>query len=126
MKYLQIILQIGILVAFFYLGEGLRLLLHLPVPGSIIGMLLLWSALMLKWLPVHWIAPGATFIQRYMPFIFIPATVGIMQFGATFAGKGLLLVICIIVSTLITMIVSSLTSQGLAKRQATAEKKAAS
>lgn len=126
MKYLQIILQIGILIAFFYLGEGLRLLLHLPVPGSIVGMLLLWLALMLKWIPVHWIAPGATFIQRYMPFIFIPATVGVMQFGATFAGKGILLVACIIVSTLITMVVSSLTSQGLAKRQATVEKKEAS
>ncbi|WP_010278233.1 CidA/LrgA family protein [Paenibacillus senegalensis] len=116
MKFIHLALQVGILVAFFYIGEGFRLALHLPVPGSIIGMLLLWALLMLKWIPVHWIAPGATFVQRFMPFIFIPATVGVMQFGATFAGKGMLLVACIIVSTLITMAVSGATSQSLAKR----------
>lgn len=117
MKFMLIALQIVVLIAFYYAGEWLRQALHLPIPGSIIGMLLLWLALMIKLLPVRWIDSGAQFIQKFMPFIFIPATVGVMKFGQTFAGKGMLLVGCIMVSTLITMAVSSFTSQVLAQRQ---------
>ncbi|MBW7475839.1 CidA/LrgA family holin-like protein [Paenibacillus oenotherae] len=111
MKIITIIVQIGILYLFYLAGEWVQELLSLTLPGSILGLLLLWAALLCKLLPAKWIDSGANFIQSYLPLIFIPATIGIMNYFNIFAGKGMLLILVVIASTLITMVAAGYTSQ---------------
>ena len=51
---------------------------------------------------------------KHLVLFFIPATVGILNYYTLFKGKGLLLFIITIVSTLLVMIISGLVSQKIA------------
>ncbi|KAA0965454.1 CidA/LrgA family holin-like protein [Sporosarcina sp. ANT_H38] len=118
MKYIKIVLQIIVLYSFVLLGNWLQDLLHLPLTGSIIGLLLLLAALSLKLFRLEWIESGSYFLLSYLPLYFIPATVGVMEYGHVFTGKGFLLIPITMISTFLTMWISSYTSQALAKKSA--------
>lgn len=111
MKFAIIFIQIIVLYGIYLIGEEIRTLFRLPLPGSIIGFLLLFAALMLKIYPLRWIESGAHFLLAFLSLYFIPATVGAMEYGEVFTGKGVWLVAIVLVSTLITMAVSGLLSQ---------------
>ncbi|WP_322906133.1 CidA/LrgA family protein [Paenibacillus campi] len=112
---MKIMIQIALLYAFAWLGGAIQQWLHLSIPGSIIGLLLLFVLLVCRIVPVTWIETGSKTILFYLPLFFVPATVGVMNHLDLFAGKGLLLVAVIIASTIITIIVAGHISQSLAK-----------
>jgi holin-like protein len=114
MKLLKIIIQIALLYAFAWLGGQIQEWLHLAIPGSIIGLLLLFVLLLCRIVPVWWIEAGSTTILFYLPLFFVPATVGVINHLDLFAGKGLLLVAIVIASTIITIIAAGHASQWLA------------
>lgn len=116
MKFVKIVLQILVLHAFVLVGGWLQDYLHLPLPGSIIGLLLLLASLSLKLFRIEWIEAGSYFLLSYLPLYFIPATVGVINFGHVFTGKGFLLIPLTILSTFLTMWVSSYMSQFLARK----------
>ncbi len=115
MKFIKIVIQIALLYAFAWLGGQVQEWLHLGIPGSIIGLLLLFILLVCRIVPVSWIETGSTTILFYLPLFFVPATVGVMNHLDLFAGIGLLLVASVIVSTLITIVIAGHASQWLAK-----------
>ncbi|WP_046226501.1 CidA/LrgA family protein [Paenibacillus dauci] len=125
MKVILIVVQIMLLYAIYLVGSYVQAWLNLPIPGSIIGLLLLFVLLLCRVIPVSWIEKGSTTILFYLPLFFIPATVGVMNHLDLFAGKGLLLVVVVIVSTILTIAVAGHVSQWLAGRPGahTAEKK---
>jgi holin-like protein len=116
MKIIKIIMQITVLYIFSAFGDWLHNFLNFPIPGSIIGMFLLLLALILKVFPLNWIETGANFLLVYLPLVFIPTIVGIMNYSYLFAGTGMILLFVIMVSTLFVMISAGLTSQLLANK----------
>ncbi|RAZ67697.1 CidA/LrgA family protein [Planococcus maitriensis] len=116
MKIIRIVLQLLVLYGFLLIGEAIQALLNLPMPGSIIGFLLLFSALLLKIYPLEWIDAGATFLLSFLSLYFIPATVGVVDYGPLFSGKGVLLLPIVVISTLMTMGAAGLASQHIANR----------
>lgn len=117
MKIFITIVQVGFLYIFFLIGEFLRAQLSIPLPGSIIGLLLLWALLSFNIIPLRFVEKGAYVFLSTLPLYLIPATVGVMDYFAVFSGKGIWLIIITIGSTVITMAVASLVSQSMAKRQ---------
>jgi holin-like protein len=111
-----ITVQIIGLFIFSYVGNLLSSLLKLPIPGSIVGLLLLFLCLHFKIVPERYIKDGAGFILVILPLFFIPATVGIIQFPDFLSGKGAILIGIVMISTFITMIVSGYSSQLVEKR----------
>ncbi|MGF7045564.1 holin-like protein [Paenibacillus sp. DS2015] len=114
MKIIRIIVQVGLLYLFYLAGDYVQQLLHLPIPGSIVGLLLLFVLLLCKIVPIRWIENGSTAVQSYLPLFFIPATAGIVNHLGIFSGKGLMLIVIIIISTALTMVVAAHSSQWLA------------
>ena len=55
----RFLLGLGLLTAFAALGAGLAAALHLPFPGSVLGMALLWLSLSLGWVRLEWLADAA-------------------------------------------------------------------
>ena len=47
---MKLYVQLMIILCFSFAGEAISTLLRLPVPGSIIGLLLLFIALEMKWI----------------------------------------------------------------------------
>src|SRR5690606_24343541 len=65
------------LLVFQTLGEGLVYVLSLPVPGPVIGMLLLLFYLIWKKDTAARLAPSASQLLSNMALLFVPACVGI-------------------------------------------------
>lgn len=89
---------------------------NLFIPGSVIGMILLFLLLSTNILKVSWIEEGAQVIIRHMILFFIPATVGIINYFGLFSGRGFLLIVIVLISTVLVMVGSGLVGQSLARR----------
>lgn len=116
MKGLQIIYQIAVLYAFTWIGNFIHHILPAPIPGSIIGLILLLICLSFKIIPIKIIENGASFLLAYLPLLFIPAMIGIMNYPSLFSSSGAILCLIGVVSTIVTMLVSGAASQFLEKR----------
>ena len=84
-----------------------------PLPGPVVGMLLLFLAL--RWrgsLPDALRATAETLLS-HLSLLFIPAGVGVIQYGALLAEEWLALVISLVLSTLITVAVTALVMKAL-------------
>ena len=119
MKILLLVLQFIFIYGFFLLGQLLRELFNIPLPGSIIGFMLMFIALSLKLFPLRFVESGATLLLSFLQLFFVPAKVGVIDYIDVFAGKGALLVVLIIFSTLLTMAASGWTSQFLGRQRET-------
>ncbi|WP_332633817.1 CidA/LrgA family protein [Halalkalibacter flavus] len=114
---IRIMVHIAILTCFYLIGASIQRQFGLAIPGSIIGMLLLFLVLITKILPVRYIEEGSSFILRHMPLLFLPVTVGILQFLDVFAGRGFLLILITLISTMMVMVISGLVGQNLVKKK---------
>ncbi|WLR50284.1 CidA/LrgA family holin-like protein [Bacillus tianshenii] len=117
MKWIKMIVQIAFLFGFYFIGTWIQEALNLFIPGSIIGMLLLFTMLKAKIIKLHWIESGASFLLSHLPLLFIPVTVGIMDYFSLFKGKGALSLLVVFLSTVLVMITSAYASQWIALRQ---------
>jgi holin-like protein len=111
----KIVIQIALLYCFFSVGEWIRSFFQLAVPGSIIGLLLLFSALILKVVPLKWIDRGGGLLQAYLPLLFVPASIGVINYFELFAGSGALLAVIVMVSTFIVLFTAGWSSEWLGK-----------
>ncbi|PGT02346.1 holin-like protein [Bacillus cereus] len=117
MKLTKILVQISALYVFYMVGNWVQEMLNIPIPGSLIGMFLLLVLLSLKVLPVKWFDLGAETLVAIMPFLLIPPTLGLMNYGAFFMSKGISLFITVVASTFLIIIVAGHTGQYLANRK---------
>lgn len=90
---LRVVLGLGILIAFAALGQALAAGLRLPLPGSVLGMALLWGALGAGAVRLHWVAPAADGLLGVLGLLFVPATAGVVDYLAAGAPWGLWLLV---------------------------------
>lgn len=116
MKILTIVLQICILYIFSFVGTVIHNLFNLIIPGSIIGLLLLFLCLCFNVIPVKYIENGAGYLLSILMLFFIPSTVGIINYSSLLSIHGALLFIAVLVSTLISMAIAGTAGQFFEKR----------
>ena len=73
------IFQCGVLFAFLAAGEFIVTFTGIPIPSSIIGMLLLAAALKLRIVRIFWVDKISDFLVKNLGFFFVPAGVGLMR-----------------------------------------------
>jgi holin-like protein len=62
------------------LGEAAARWLRLPLPGNLVGMLLMTAALRLRLLRMETVRPPGDWLLRNMALFFVPAGVGLMRY----------------------------------------------
>lgn len=104
---MKILLQIAIVFGVCLIGEGIAMLI--PLPGSVVSMILLFLLLLTRLLKPAHIAEKSDFLLKNMAFFFIPAGVAIME-SAGILWQNLLpfLAICLI-TLVITFAVTAYT-----------------
>lgn len=117
MRYVRICIQISILYLIYWIGTLIQGLLHTSIPGSIIGMILLFILLQTKVVKEKWLGDGAQFLITYLALLFVPATVGIMDYLPFFKGKGFVTVAIALLSTFLVMVISSVVGEKIAVRK---------
>ncbi|MDY5175874.1 CidA/LrgA family protein [Lactococcus lactis] len=75
---MKIYLQLLIIFGFSFIGNVISNVFRLPVPGSILGMILLFLALQFKILEFRHVDEAGSFLINNMTILFLPAGVGIM------------------------------------------------
>lgn len=71
--------EFGVLFAFLFIGEAIVYFTGIPVPSSIIGMILLTVSLSLGIVKLRWVDRVATFLVHNLGFFFVPAGIGLMR-----------------------------------------------
>jgi len=107
----------AIILGIYAMGEALAGLLETKFPGSVIAMLLLLSALHLRWVKVDDIRYVSSFLLGYMPLFFIPAGVSVMVGYTLMEGFYIQIIVLTLLSTLLVMVVTGRLVQYLLKRE---------
>lgn len=90
------------------IGEGISYLFHLPIPGSIIGLVLLFLALQFKMIRLRHVSMVGNFLLANMTILFLPPAVGIMDKFSVIAPYLLPIILMIIGAIVINVIVIAL------------------
>lgn len=114
MKYIK---QFAIIAFMTFLGECLNLLVPLPVPASIYGMVLLFICLQTGILKLSQIEETADLLLGIMPIFFISPTVSLMSSIGVIKDSLLGVFVICIVSTVAVMAVTGLVAQAVIRRE---------
>lgn len=80
MKIISILMQIIGLCVISFIGNMIASAVHVGIPGSIFGILILLIMIQQKWLPLEKIELGANFLIAELLLFFIPSAIGVIQF----------------------------------------------
>ncbi len=99
---------ITLLLLFQLAGESIALLFALPVPGPVIGMALLFVALVLRGGPGPELREATQNLLQHLSLLFVPAGVGVMLHWQRLTDEWQPIVIALFASTFITIAVTAL------------------
>ncbi|MGE4499653.1 CidA/LrgA family protein [Hydrogenovibrio thermophilus] len=97
------------LLIFQLVGESLAIVLNLPVPGPVIGMMLLFAALLWRGRSSEALDEVSDGLLSHLSLLFVPAGVGIMVYFHRIASEWLPIGLTLLLSTVITMVTTALT-----------------
>ncbi|GIM27694.1 LrgA family protein [Clostridium polyendosporum] len=109
--------ELLIILIIFFIGETTSKILHLPVPGNIIGMLLLLLLLLTNIIKVNQVETIAKFFLDHLAFFFVPAGVGLLaSLNILKDSWGKILLVCLL-TTSITIAVTGFVVQLLTPKE---------
>ena len=114
MKYLR---QFAIILFISLLGELLRILIPLPIPASVYGLVLMLVALTTGMLKVHLVKAAADFLIEIMPVMFIPAGVGLLDSWPALQPVWVPVVLITLLTTIIVMAVTGQVAQKIIRKE---------
>ncbi|MCG3728506.1 CidA/LrgA family protein [Vibrio cincinnatiensis] len=74
----QYLVSMGLIFLCLWAGITIQHWLGIAIPGSIIGLLFLFTLLASGLVPIEWVRPSAHLFIRYMILLFVPISVGLM------------------------------------------------
>lgn len=98
------------------MGEALRMLLPLPIPASVYGLVLMLIALMTGIIKIHQIKEVSAFLIEIMPVMFIPAGAGLVESWSALKPICVQVVVIMFVSTIVVMVISGRVTQFVIRR----------
>ena len=113
MKYLR---QFCIILLLSFLGEGLHIILPLPVPASVYGLVLMLAALQTGILKTRQVRETAGFLIEIMPVMFIPAAAGLLNSWGVLKPVFVPVAVITAVTTVFVMAVTGLVTQGIIRK----------
>jgi holin-like protein len=96
-----------VLLLFQLIGEVLARSLELPVPGPVIGMLLLLLALLVRGEAPATLRETAQGLLSHLSLLFVPAGVGVMVHMGRLQDEWLAILATLVLSTLVTLVLTA-------------------
>ncbi|MCB1778321.1 MAG: CidA/LrgA family protein [Candidatus Competibacteraceae bacterium] len=104
---------LAMLLVFQLVGEVAVQVSGMPAPGPVVGMVLLFLALRWRKALPDALRTTAETLLSHLSLLFIPAGVGVIQYGALLADEWPALVAAMVLGTLITVAITALVMQGV-------------
>ncbi|MEZ5478158.1 MAG: CidA/LrgA family protein [Thiolinea sp.] len=99
---------ITILLTYQLIGEVSTRLLQLPVPGPVIGMVLLFVTLLLRGTLEKTLDSAASALLSHLSLLFVPAGVGVIVHFSKIRDEWLPLTVALLLSAVITLAATAL------------------
>ena len=109
---MKLIFEFARIAAFCFAGEVCHLVLPLPIPASVYGLMLLLAALRFGV-----VRTAALFLTGIFPLLFVPAAAGVMDLWADLQAMLVPVLLALIPITILVMTVSGCVTQRLAERK---------
>lgn len=106
---MNVFIGLFIILAFLVIGNLLSALLGGFIPGSVIGMLLLFLSLLTGVIKDKWVRQAATFLTDNMMIFFMPAFMGIMDLWGVVKMDLWAWIAVLVLTTILVMLASGLT-----------------
>lgn len=104
---MPLIMGMSMLLGCQMLGELVARGLTLPIPGPVIGMVILLGALLVRGRVPASLRMTGEGLLRYLTLLFVPAGVGLMVHGALIGRDVLPILVTLVGSTAITLAVTA-------------------
>ncbi|MGE5678245.1 MAG: CidA/LrgA family protein [Pseudomonadota bacterium] len=105
---MKVLRQIIILLLFVFIGELLNQILKLPIPGNILGMVLLLLALVTGLIKLEQVEDISRFLLDHLSVLFIPAGVGLLAVTGRLADTWYLILLISVFTTFLVMAVTGI------------------
>lgn len=107
--------QCAILFGCLALGELIIYLTHIPLPSSILGMLLLTFFLKAGWIKLQWVQGLSDFLVANIGFFFVPPGVALMLYFDIIEAQFWPIVCASVVSTVLVLAITGWIHQTLTR-----------
>lgn len=96
-----------IILFVYFLGNVMEVLFKLPIPGTVLGLILLFAALYTRIIKIEMVEDICDVLISHMAFLFVPAGVGLITSLGILKGKVIQFTLIIIISTIVVWIVTA-------------------
>jgi holin-like protein len=103
---------VTILLIYQLAGEISVLLLRIPVPGPVLGMIMLFMTLLFRGRSTESLDQASTSLLRHLSLLFVPAGVGMIVHFDRIINEWIPISIALVLSTIITMAATAAIMQG--------------
>lgn len=101
---MNLLKELWILILFFLIGEVITILVPSPLPGNVIGFILMVLTLKMGIIKEDSITHVTNFLLNNLAILFIPGGVAILKVLHLFNGNILKLLLLILITTILTML----------------------
>jgi len=102
-----------LLLVYQLAGEVLVLVTGLPVPGPVVGMLLLFLTLAARGSAPGWLRESCQGMLAHLSLLFVPAGAGVLLHFHRLGAEWVPIVVALVASTVITIAVTALVMKAL-------------
>ena len=114
---MKLVRQTILLLAISVIGEFINKVLHVPLPGSVLGLVLLLLLLLSGKVRVKHIEELSNFLMRHLAIFFVPAGVGLITVAGVLQSSWAVLLIISIISSMIVMTITAIIVQLIRRRK---------
>ena len=108
--------QFCIILFVSFLGELLHVIIPLPIPASVYGLVLMLSALCTGIIKLNQVKETAGFLIEIMPVMFIPAAAGLLDSWPFLRPVWIPFIVITLISTVIVMAVTGQVTQKMIQK----------
>jgi holin-like protein len=109
--------QLFFLYAIYQVSNYIVSFLDIPIPASVLGMILLYVLLSNGIVQLRYIEVAASFLLKHLSLFFIPIAIGLMDYGGLIQTSGIQLVVMIAASSFIGLFVTGGLTQFLSTKK---------
>ncbi len=114
---MNLLKEIFYIFTIWLIGDIIQKITHIPIPSSVIGMIILFILLKTRVLKIESIQHFSEYMLRNLAFFFIPPGVALIDSFSVLNGQIIKILFIIISSTFIVVVVTGITVQIFIKKE---------
>lgn len=114
---MKILRQMILLLFIVFTGEILNKVVNIPLPGSVLGLIILFALLLTKIIKLEHIEETSDFLMKHLAVFFVPVGVGLLNIMGALRETWFILLVISVVSSILVMSLTALMVQILRRRR---------